>query len=174
MKEIFLFLKALPHMGKIPLTSGRMGSKHLPPLGIVLQTGFSSQLEEIPFAGLGWGPEVALSGTALVGSALLRGWGLAVPAPSLAGGARLHGFPRPTGGAGGPPPAGRRGERGQEQRTVLAPRTQLPFAERGLWWEQGFSVRVDLSAPLLGLGMNAATPFAGLRLSRGPLHQQPL
>lgn len=145
-------------------------------MGIALQTGSSSKLRKSllqGWAGLGGGPEVALSGTAPVDSALLRGWGLAAPAPGLAGGARLQWLPRPTGDTGGPPLLGRRGEKGQEQSTVLAPCTQPPFAG-GLWWAQGSSLRVDLPAPLVGLRMNAATPSAGLRPSPSPVHQPPL
>lgn len=164
-------------MGNPPLTFGRTGSKHLPPLGIALQTGSSSKLRKSllqGWRGLGGGPEVALRGTAPVDSAQLRGWGLAVPAPGLAGGARLQRLPRPTGDTGGSPTFGEMGGEGTgAESTVLAPCTQLPFAG-GLWWAQGSSLRVDLPAPLLGLRMNAATPSAGLRLSPSPVHQPPL
>lgn len=155
-------------MGKIPLTFGRMGSKHLPPLGIVLQTGFSSQLEEIPFAGLGWGPEVALSGTALVGSALLRGWGLAVPAPSLAGGARLRGFPRPTGGAGGSPTCGETGGEEAGAENSSGPTHTTAFCRKRALVGAGLFRTRGLVRSSLGARDERSNPFCRAATESGP------
>lgn len=53
MKEIFLFLKALPHMGKPPSLLAERGA-NTSPLGNCPPNWLFLQAEEIPFAGLGW------------------------------------------------------------------------------------------------------------------------